>query len=51
MPGSAFYLVWTQLRTDDQSIPDFNLGPSFHRLSSADADNIFLAKVTYYLNR
>ncbi len=48
-PGSALYLVWTQQRSDDQSIPDFNLGPSFHRLFAADASNIFLAKVTYYL--
>jgi len=51
LPGSAFYFVWTQLRTEDQSIPDFNVGPSFHRLVSADADNIFLAKLTFYLNR
>jgi hypothetical protein len=50
-PGSAFYLVWTQSRTDDESIPDFNVGPSLRRLGAADADNIFLAKVTYYLTR
>jgi hypothetical protein len=50
LPGSTLFLVWTQQRTDDESIPDFNLGPSFRRLASADADNIFLAKLTYYLN-
>ena len=50
-PGSAFYLVWTQQRTDDESIPDFKAGPSFRRLADAKADNIFLAKVTYYLTR
>jgi hypothetical protein len=33
-----------------ESASDFNVGPSFRRLVSADADNIFLAKVTYYLN-
>ncbi|MGH7741497.1 MAG: DUF5916 domain-containing protein, partial [Candidatus Eiseniibacteriota bacterium] len=48
-PGSAFYLVWTQQRSDDQEIPDFNFGTSLHRLFTADASNIFLAKVTYYL--
>jgi hypothetical protein len=51
MPGSAFYLVWTQQRTDDESIPDLKPGPSFRRLADARADNIFLAKLTYYLNR
>jgi Domain of unknown function (DUF5916)/Carbohydrate family 9 binding domain-like len=50
-PGSAFYLVWTQLRTDDESTPDLRFGPSSHRLGQAPADNIFLAKLTYYLNR
>jgi len=48
-PGSAFYLVWTQERADDQSIPDFELGPSFQRMFTADASNVFLAKITYYL--
>lgn len=50
-PGSAFYLVWTQERTDTQNLPEFNTGPSFRRLVDAPADNIFLAKVTYYLSR
>ena len=51
MPGSAFYLVWTQKRTDDESIPAFEFGPSFRRLVKAGANDIFLAKVTYYLGR
>jgi len=49
--GSTLYLVWTQERSDVEFSSDFNVGPSFRRLVSADADNIFLAKVTYYLNR
>jgi hypothetical protein len=49
-PGSTLYLVWTQERSDRESDSAFNVGPSFHRLMSARADNIFLAKVTYYLN-
>jgi hypothetical protein len=51
MPGSAFYLVWTQSRTDYEPTPEFNMGESFERLGNADIDNIFLAKVTYYLAR
>jgi hypothetical protein len=49
-PGSTLYLVWTQVRSDEEPGSDFNVGPSFRQLMSADADNIFLAKVTYYLN-
>jgi hypothetical protein len=49
-PGSTLYLVWTQERSDVESNSQFDAGPSFRRLLSADADNIFLAKVTYYLN-
>jgi hypothetical protein len=48
-PGSAFYLVWTQQRADDASMPDFDFSGSMRRMFSADASNIFLAKVTYYL--
>jgi hypothetical protein len=50
MPGSAFYLVWTQERTDGDASDGFGLGPSFKRLTQTRADNIFLAKVTCYLN-
>lgn len=49
-PGSTLYLVWTQTRADEEYSSDFKLGPSLHRLVSANADNIFLAKVTYYLS-
>jgi hypothetical protein len=50
MPGSAFYVVWTQNREDAEPFSEMNVGPSVHRLVEADADNVFLAKVTYYLN-
>ncbi len=49
-PGSTLYLVWTQERTDEEPSSQLSVGPSFRRLVRADADNIFLAKVTYYLN-
>ena len=48
MPGSAFFLVWTQERTNFEDIGEFRLRPSWTRLMDADADNIFLAKVSYY---
>ena len=51
MPGSTFYLVWTQTRdnfTEHQG--NFDLGRGLDRLTSTDADNIFLAKVSYYFN-
>jgi hypothetical protein len=50
MPGSTLYLVWTQQRTDELNDGRFRLGPSYSRLLNADADNIFLAKVSYYFN-
>jgi len=51
MPGSTLYLVWTQTRED--LVPhsgNFELGPSLDQLTSTDANNIFLAKVTYYFS-
>ena len=51
MPGSTRYLVWTQDR--NEFIPnegEFHLGPSLRSLSDANADNIFLAKVSYYFS-
>ncbi len=50
-PGAAFYFVWTQQRIDDQRIPDFQPAASLRRVFDAHPDNVFLAKVTYYLTR
>ncbi|HET7790005.1 MAG TPA: DUF5916 domain-containing protein [Gemmatimonadales bacterium] len=49
-PGSTLYLVWTQTRTDQESIGAFDFGPSLHRLAQAKPDNIFLVKFTYWWN-
>ena len=49
-PGSAFYLVWTHQRNDDFPTPDLDLGHSVKQLFDAKSDNVFLAKVTYYLS-
>ncbi len=50
MPGSTLFLVWTQDRSASEGDGEFELGPSFTRLVDARPDNIFLAKLTYYLN-
>ncbi len=50
VPGSTLYLVWTQERTDNEDQGEFNLGQNTRRLLKADANNIFLAKVSYYFN-
>jgi hypothetical protein len=43
--------VWTQGREDLAAhTGEFRLAPSMDRLTSTDANNIFLAKVTYYFN-
>jgi hypothetical protein len=50
MPGSTFFLVWTQERTDFENDGEFRMRPSITRLMEADMDNIFLAKVSYYFS-
>jgi hypothetical protein len=50
-PGSTLFLVWTQERTDVEGHSDFDFEDSFQRLADADDDNIFLAKLTWYLSR
>ncbi len=48
-PGSAFYLVWTHSRYDDAPVgQDFDFAGSANRLFRLHADNIFLAKFSYY---
>jgi hypothetical protein len=49
-PGSAFFLVWTQQRTQSESIGDLELDHSVHELISAPPNNIYLAKLTWYFN-
>src|SRR3989442_15997613 len=51
MPGAALYLVWTQSRSIRDPNGSFDFGPSMRRLGKIDADNIFLVKATYYLNK
>jgi hypothetical protein len=50
MPGSTLFLVWTQDRSGFENNGEFEFGPSFSKLVDAKPNNIFLAKVTYYLS-
>ncbi len=48
-PGSVLYFVWTQERTDEESVGELRLGPATRRLLDAHANDIFLVKATYHL--
>lgn len=50
LPGSTLFLVWTQQRSAVDDVGDFNFRRDFRSLTSADADDIFLAKLTYYFS-
>jgi hypothetical protein len=48
-PGSALFLVWNHGRVnEDPTDGRFTFSKSFSKLFEQDADNIFLAKLTYY---
>jgi hypothetical protein len=49
-PGSTLFLVWTQNRSDTETIGTFRTGRALDRLWGATADNIFLVKVSYWWN-
>lgn len=50
IPGSVLYFVWTQTRTDSEEIGEFRFKRSLNRLFDAEADNIFMIKLTYWFN-
>jgi uncharacterized protein DUF5916/cellulose/xylan binding protein with CBM9 domain len=50
MPGSTLFLVWTQNRSDTESIGTFRTGRALDRLFGAAGDNIFLVKISYWWN-
>lgn len=49
-PGSTLYFVWTQNRTNELDAGDFRFGRDFGHLFSGSADNVFMVKMTYWLN-
>ncbi|MGH7525860.1 MAG: DUF5916 domain-containing protein, partial [Gemmatimonadales bacterium] len=50
LPGSTLFLVWTQNRSDTETVGDFNTGRALGRMIDAKGDNIFLVKVSYWWN-
>jgi len=50
LPGSVIYFVWTQTRSEAEEIGDFKFEESMTRMVAAESDNIFMIKVTYWLN-
>ncbi len=50
LPGSVAYFVWTQSRYNDEDNGNFNFGKSVDKLIDTRSDNIFMIKLTYWLN-
>jgi Domain of unknown function (DUF5916) len=50
-PGSTVFVVWTQQRTDQSVLGNFDLTRDREALFAAHPDNIFLVKVAYWLGR
>jgi len=48
-PGSTLFLVWTQQREDFEGRGELNMARSTTRILDAEADNVFMVKVSYYL--
>ncbi len=49
-PGSIFYLVWSHERTNSDHPGEFSFGRDFSNLMNSEADNIFMAKFSYWLD-
>ncbi len=50
LPGSVVYFVWTQTRSESYDDPQFQFNKVFTNLTDLRPDNIFLIKMTYWLN-
>jgi Domain of unknown function (DUF5916)/Carbohydrate family 9 binding domain-like len=50
-PGSTMYFVWTQQRSGNQPIGDFDFNRDYSALWRDRPDNVFLVKVNYWLGR
>jgi hypothetical protein len=48
-PGSALFLVWTQQRDDVQPEGQFRFRRGMSDMLRAQADNVFMVKLSYYL--
>lgn len=50
-PGSSLFVVWQQNRSGFADIGDFDFGRDFGGVFSAPAHNVFLVKLSYWVNR
>ena len=50
LPGSSAYFVWTQERADADPAEEFDMHHSYHVVSSAPANNVFLIKVAHHFD-
>jgi hypothetical protein len=51
-PGSTLFLVWTRQGSDFTPLTgDLRLSRDLDRLFDAETDNVFLVKMTYWINR
>ena len=49
-PGSALFVVWQQGREETADYGDFRMGRDFGQVFSTPASNVFLVKMSYWLN-
>jgi hypothetical protein len=49
-PGSTLFVVWQQGREENVPLGDFRFGRDFRGVFGAPASNVFLVKVSYWLN-
>jgi hypothetical protein len=49
-PGSTMYFAWQQTRSGFRPIGDFEFGRGVDNVFGAPPDNVFLVKVSYWLN-
>jgi hypothetical protein len=49
-PGSTMYLAWQQTRNDFRPVGEFAFGGDINRLFQTVPENVFLIKVSYWLN-
>ena len=49
-PGSTMYFAWQQTRSDFRPVGTFDFGRGVDNVFGAPPDNVFLVKVSYWLN-
>ncbi len=50
LPGSTAYLVWTQERAAEDGVDEFDMAHSYHVVSRAPANNVFMVKLAHHFD-